>query len=143
MKFAVRYQSRGGNTRAVAEIIAGIVGVKEETIDIPLDETIDILFIGGGVYGGRIDKKLKDYIENMYSEKIGEIIPFGTSIRKPIVINEITEYAVKKGIKVDERKLHVQMRLKGFGMLGLKGGKLNDKQIGQIKEFTNEIMQNI
>ena len=143
MKFAVRYQSRGGNTRAVAEIIADILGGKAETIDTPLDEKVDILFIGGGVYAWHIDTKLKNYMKNMYPEKIGKIIPFGTSGGQRVVIKEITEYAIEKGIKVDERKLYVQMWLKGHSALGLKGGKLNDKQIEQIKEFTNDIIQNI
>jgi hypothetical protein len=47
MKYAIRYQSRGDNTRAVAEIIAGILGVKAEPIDTPLDENVDVLFIRG------------------------------------------------------------------------------------------------
>jgi flavodoxin len=36
MKYAVRYQSRDGNARAVAEIIAGILGVKAEPVDRPM-----------------------------------------------------------------------------------------------------------
>lgn len=34
MKTAVRYQSRGGNTKAVAEVIANSLGVKAEPVDI-------------------------------------------------------------------------------------------------------------
>lgn len=33
MKIAVRYQSRGGNTKAVAEVIANSLGVKAEAVD--------------------------------------------------------------------------------------------------------------
>jgi flavodoxin len=44
MKYAVRYQSRGGNTRAVAEIIAGILGINAEPFDRPLDENVDVTF---------------------------------------------------------------------------------------------------
>ena len=33
MRIAVRYQSRGGNTRSVAEAIASAVGSQAKTID--------------------------------------------------------------------------------------------------------------
>jgi flavodoxin len=43
MKVAVRYQTRGGNTRAVAEAIAKAAGVKAEPIYVSLREPIDLL----------------------------------------------------------------------------------------------------
>jgi flavodoxin len=142
MKFSVRYQSRGGNTRAIAEIIADSLGIMAETIETPLDEKTDILFIGGGVYKWHIDTKLKECLENLNPEKIGKIIPFGTSGGHQIVIKEITEYTLKKGIKVDNCNLYVQMWLKGHSMLGLKGGNLNEKQIKKVKEFVKNVIEN-
>jgi len=49
MKVAVRYQSRGGNTQGVAEIIAQTVGASAEPVTTPLKEPVDILFLGGAV----------------------------------------------------------------------------------------------
>jgi flavodoxin len=141
MKYAIRYQSRGGNTRAVAEIIAGILGVKAEPIDTPLDENVDVLFIGGGVYMWHIDTKLKDYLGTLDPEKISKVVPFGTSGGQKVVIREITGYAVKQGVKVDGRGLYVQMWLKGHSALGLKGGNLGDRQKKKIKEFTDSIIR--
>jgi hypothetical protein len=69
----------------------------------------------------------------LYPEKISKIVPFGTSGSQKVVIREITEYAVKRGIKVDERALYVQMWLKGHSALGLKGGNLTDSQKKKIK----------
>jgi flavodoxin len=142
MKFAVRYQSRGGNTRAVAEIIADVLGIKAETIDTALDEKVDTLFIGGGLYAGHIDKKLKIYMENIDPERVGKIVPFGTAGGRQFALKEIAECAAKKGIKVDEHRLCVKMWLKGYSFFKFNGGKLNEKQINTIKEFTNGIMQN-
>jgi flavodoxin len=59
MKIAVRYQSHGGNTKVVTEIIAKAAGVTAESIEKPIDETVDILFIGGGAYYRNIDPSLK------------------------------------------------------------------------------------
>ena len=142
MKYAIRYQSRGGNTRAVAEKMAEILGITVETIDTPVNEKIGILFIGGGLYKWVLDEKLKEFLENINPEKIGKIIPFGTSGGQELVIKEITKFAQNKGIKVDENKLCVKFGLKGHSWLGLKGGKLNAKQIKKIEDFTNDIIKN-
>ena len=42
MKIAVRYYSRSGNTRKLAEAIAKAVNVEAKTTDEPLDEDVDI-----------------------------------------------------------------------------------------------------
>jgi len=135
MKFSVKYQSRGGNTRAVAEVIANTLGVKAESVDTPLTENVDILFLGGALYAWRIDKKLKKYIDNIESGKIGRIAVFGTSGGQESVIKKITEYAAKKGLKADERSLYLPMGLQGNTLFGRKGGNLNNDQINKIKEF--------
>jgi len=44
MKVAVRYQSRGGNTKEIVEAIAKVAGVIAESIDVPLDEPVFKLF---------------------------------------------------------------------------------------------------
>jgi flavodoxin len=140
MKYAVRYQSRGGNTRAVAETIAETLGIKAESIETPLNENVDILFIGGGVYMWTSDKKLKEYLINIHPKNVGKIVPFGTSGGQKIVIKEIAKFAEEKGIRVDENKLYIQMGLKGHSALGLKGGELSRKQIKKIKVFVFDIV---
>lgn len=79
MKVAVRYQSRGGNTRAAAEVMAEILGVTAKSIDKSIDEKVDILFLGGGVYMWDMDKSLKHYIENLEPEQVGQIAGFSTT----------------------------------------------------------------
>jgi len=137
MKFSVKYQSRGGNTRAVAEVIADTLGVKAESVDTPLTENVDILFIGGALYAWRIDKKLRKYLDKIESEKIGKIAVFGTSGGQENVIKKITDYAAKKGLKADERSLYLPMGLQGNTLFGRKGGNLDNDQINKIKDFAN------
>jgi flavodoxin len=76
MKIAVRYQSHGGNTKAVTEIIAKAAGVTAESIEKPIDETVDVLFIGGGVYYRNIDPSLKTFLENLNPELVKSIAAF-------------------------------------------------------------------
>lgn len=59
MKIVVRYQSRGSNTKLVAEAIANKAGDKAESITVPHNLQVDFLFIGGGVYAHGLDDSLK------------------------------------------------------------------------------------
>lgn len=140
MKIAVRYQSRGGNTRAVAEVISKILEIKSEPIDSPLDETVDLLFLGGGVYGWDADPQLKEYLEKLDSKKIGQIVAFSTTGAMKKAISRITEYADKAGIKVNDKQLCLKMVMQGHATFGREGGHLTDEQVEKIKEFTSDVL---
>jgi flavodoxin len=143
MKIEVQYQSRGGNTRAVAEIIAARLGIEAKAIDKPLDNYVDILFLGGGVYKWDVDSQFKEYLERLESKKIGQIVAFSTTGIMKTAINRITEYANKVGIRINKKHLCLRMMLQGHTMLGRKGGNLNDKQIEKIKVFTSEVLESL
>lgn len=53
MNIRVMYHSQTGNTRKLAESMAGALGVTAEKIaDSSIVEPVDMLFIGDGVYAG-------------------------------------------------------------------------------------------
>lgn len=140
MEVVVRYQSRGGNTRAVAEEIAKLLGVTAESIDKPIDKKVDILFLGGGLYMWDMDESLKKYIENLEPEQIGQMVGFSTTGAMDVTLKRIREYGEKKGIPVSDKQLLLVMLLKGHSALGLTGGKLSDKQKKQIEEFVGSFL---
>ncbi|MDL2207024.1 hypothetical protein LJC33_08975 [Eubacteriales bacterium OttesenSCG-928-N13] len=76
MKMMVRYQSRGGNTKVVAEAIAKAVGMTAETIDNPITEPVDLLVVGGGVYAWGLDQSLKIFLENLDPAMVKEVAAF-------------------------------------------------------------------
>ncbi|MCL2321689.1 MAG: flavodoxin family protein [Oscillospiraceae bacterium] len=141
MKIAIRYQSRGGNTRAVAEVMAKELGLKAESIDKPLDGKVDVLFLGGGVYKFDIDPKLKEYLEKLDPKQINQIVAFTTTGWMKTALNKISEYAKKAGIKVNENKLYLRMMLQGHGMIGREGGHLTDEQVAKIKKFASDVLK--
>ena len=55
MKIAVRYYTKTGNTKRLAEAIAEAVGVKALPISEPVTEQTDILFLGNSYYAFSID----------------------------------------------------------------------------------------
>ena len=65
MKIAIRYYTKTGNTKKLAEALSEAVGVEALTVDTPLTEDIDILFLGSAVYAAGVDSKIKEFIESI------------------------------------------------------------------------------
>lgn len=140
MKIAVRYQSRNGNTRAAAEMIAQNAGVEARSVDVPIDEYTDILFIGGGVYMWDADKELIKFLKNLNPQNIGQIAAFSTTGTMSTAIKRICEYAEKAGVPVNENKLCLKMLMQGHSAFGREGGKFKPGQAEKIKEFTKAVL---
>lgn len=143
MKIAVRYQSRGGNTRGMAEIIAKAAGVRAEPVGVPLADKTDVLFLGGAVYMWKIDSQLQLFLEQLESQKIGHIAAFSTTGMMPFAIWKIKRYAQKAGVKVCHPSLCLKIMLQGHAMLGREGGHFNEGQIKKIKTFTAEVIKSV
>lgn len=141
MNVAVRYQSRGGNTRAVADVIADEFGVQAYPIDIPLKKSVDLLFLGGGVYAWNADEKLLSYLEKMDKRLIGKIAPFSTTGAMTVTIKRIKEGAAKAGIPATDESLCLRVMLQGHSALGREGGHLTPEQIQRVRRFAQEIKQ--
>ena len=78
MKVAVRYYTRSGNTRKLAEAIAEAVGAEAKSTDAPLVEDVDILFLGSSVYAYGVDENVKKFIEGI-QVKVGKVVNFSTA----------------------------------------------------------------
>ena len=141
MKIAVRYQSRGGNTKAVAEAIAKAAGIKAEPIDIPLDAAVDVLFVGGGVYAWTIDSSLKGYLNTLNQDTVKSIAAFSTGGGMSGT-DKITMIAKAKGINACEKTLSIRMGTRNYHLFGGKGDvALSDKQLRLIGDFVKAIMK--
>jgi len=135
MRFAVRYQSEGGNTRAVAEAIARTLGVEAQPIDRPLEEPVDVLFVGGGVYKFHAPKSVLAFIAALDKDKVGRLVAFSTASGMETTIRGILRAAEERGIPTDSRTLLLRMGTQGFAMMGREGGHLTDEQIGRAEAF--------
>ena len=79
MKTAVRYYSRTGNTKVIAEAIAPVAGCQAESIEVPLEGVTDILFLGGALYWGKIPRTLKEYIKSLSPQQVKYVAVFTTA----------------------------------------------------------------
>jgi hypothetical protein len=81
------------------------------------------------------DPALKEYINHLDPEKIGELVAFSTAGGQNVALNKIVELATARGIKVSGDTLLIKMLLRGHKTFGQTGGKLTDKHIAEIKNF--------
>ena len=131
MNIAVRYQSRGGNTKMVAEAIAKAAGVAAESVDVPLNEPVDLLFIGGGVYAFSMDGALRSFVDALDSNMAKSAAAFSTGGFVSIA-GKIASRIKSAGIPVSKDTLCVK----------LGGGAekaLTDKHLQKIDEFVKAV----
>jgi flavorubredoxin len=117
MNVAIRYQSRGGYVREMAEIISEGVNVEPISIDddrAPITRLVDVLFIGGALYKFRRDSSLVDYISNIDRSKVRRAIVFGSSAltRRPVYL--IQEMLEKRGIEVHPMAMYMRGKPKPY-----------------------------
>lgn len=130
MSIAVRYYSRSGHTKALAEAIGEGVNTPAISIDSPeamINEEVDVLFIGGALYAYGIDKKLKAYIESLDASKIKKAVVFSTSWLSKHSIDLIKKALQEKNIPVEEETCYAK-------------NMPSDAQLSQAKEFAKRMV---
>lgn len=111
MNIAVRYFSRSGNTKAVADTIAEAAGVSAISVDekdAVINEPVDILFIGGALYAYGLDGHLKEYLQSLDGAQVKRAAVFSTSWISKHAIDLIRKSLADKGIDVAEEAFHVR-----------------------------------
>lgn len=117
MSVAIRYQSRGGHVREMAEIIAEGVDAEPISIDdprAPITKPVDILFIGGALYSFRLDPAMEKYLENIPEGMVTIAIVFGSSAltRRPIYLMQ--ERLKAKGIDIHPMAMYMRGKPKPY-----------------------------
>ena len=79
MKAAVRYYTKTGNTKRLAEAVAEAVGTEALPISTPVDEPVDILFLGNSYYAFTIDPEVRNFIRSLDKNNVGRIVNFGSA----------------------------------------------------------------
>lgn len=78
MNYAIRYYSKSGNTKRLADALSDLLNVPAFDISHPLTEDVDILFFGSGVYGCALDPSVISFIGGI-DVNVGELVNFSTS----------------------------------------------------------------
>ncbi len=125
---AVRYYSRSGNTKEMAEAIADELGIEAVSVDDPkaeLTEYVDVLFVGGALYKYGLDEHLSAYLKRLDPDLVGQAVIFSTSWFSKHSIELMVKILLEKGIEMGHGAFYVR-------------GKPNKTQLKAIREFANE-----
>ena len=114
MNIAVRYYTKTGNTKRLAEAVAEAVGAEALPISEPVAEPVDILFLGNSYYAFSIDPEVREFVASLDKEKVGKIVNFGSAAMLNSTYKKVKAEADKAGITMDEREFHCKGEFKGI-----------------------------
>ena len=114
MNIAVRYYTKTGNTRKLAEAVAEAVGAEALPISTPVTERVDILFLGNSYYAFSIDPEVRRFITSLDKKLVGKIVNFGSAAMLNSTYKKVKAEADRVGIPVDEREFHCKGEFKGI-----------------------------
>ena len=114
MKVAVRYYTKTGNTKRMAEAIAKVLGTEALPLSAPVEERVDLLFLGNSYYAFSIDPEVRDFIRTLDKDKVGKIVNFGSAAMLNSTRKKVKAEADKVGIPTDEREFHCKGEFKGI-----------------------------
>lgn len=133
MRFAVRYYTKTGNTKRLAEAIAKELGVEAMPISEPVNEQTDILFLGNSYYAFDIDPEIKKFVASLDKDKVGKIVNFGSAAMLNSTYKKVKAVADKAGIAMDEKEFHCKGEFKG-----IHKGRPNENDLKDAAEFAKQ-----
>ena len=136
MNIAVRYYTKTGNTKRLAEAVAKAVGVESLPISVPVTEPVDILFLGNSYYAFSIDPEVRDFVRKLDKSMVGKIVNFGSAAMLNSTYKKVKAEADKVGIPMDEREFHCRGEFKG-----IHKGKPDESDLRAAAEFAKKIVR--
>ena len=135
MNIAIRYYTRSGNTKKLADAISEALSLEANDVSVPLREKTDILFLGCSYYAFDVDEAVKNFIVNN-KDHIGKIICFGTSAMMKSMKKPVSKVARTVGITVADEEFHCRGR---FGNIHKRRPDADD--LKAVSEFAKKVTQ--
>lgn len=134
MKTAIRYFTTTGNTKKLADAISDATGATAETLDVPLTERVDVLFLGSSVYAFGVDESVKRFIAELDPEMVGRVVCFSTAALVKSTYSKVSKLLTARGITVDKREFHCKGQFKSAHK-----GRPNAEDLSAVKAFAAAI----
>ena len=134
MNIAIRYYTKTGKTKKLAEALSEAVGVEALTIDSPLTEDVDILFLGSAVYAAGVDSEIKKFIESI-NVNVGKIVNFSSAALIESTYKQVKKIAEDNNITMAEEEFHCRGAFKF-----VHRGHPNDEDVNNLVEFAKKIV---
>ena len=135
MKIAVRYYTKTGNTKRLAEAIGKAVDAEALPISTPVTEPVDILFLGNSYYAFSIDPEVRNFVKALDKNMVGKIVNFGSAAMLNSTYKKVKAEADRIGIPMDEREFHCKGEFKG-----VHKGKPDENDLKAAAEFARKVI---
>lgn len=135
MNIEVRYYTKSGNTKKLADAVAKAAGVTANTTDVAIEKETDILFLGSSVYAAGVDDEVKKFIENLKPECVKKVVNISTAALLPSTYKQVKDLVEKRGISVAEEEFHCRG---SFGLL--HKNKPDENDLKAAEEFAKEVI---
>ena len=135
MKIAVRYYTKTGNTKRLAEAVAAAVGAEALPISTPVTEPVDVLFLGNSYYAFSIDPEVRRFVSSLDKNLVKKIVNFGSAAMLNSTYKKVKAEADKAGIQMDPREFHCKGEFKG-----IHKGRPNEDDLMAAAEFAKKII---
>lgn len=136
MTIAIRYYTRSGNTEKLANAIGSALSSPAVSIETPLKEKVDVLFLGCSYYAFDMDEKVKTFLKDN-KDKIGSVACFGTSAMMKSMKKPMKKVLDELGILLLEKEFHCH------GSFGpMHKGKPDEHDLKAAQAFAAGLVKN-
>jgi len=137
MKIKVMYQSKSGNTKKIADAIAQSLGQTAEAVPPAYPfENLGLLFLGAGIYAGKLDGKMTDFIRTLNVNRVKNVALFGTCAGQDTAIKLMREMLTAQGVNVVDESFIC----KGKCFIFFNRSHPDEKDINDAKEFAKRVV---
>ena len=133
MTIQVRYYSKGGNTKKLAQAIAAALGVEAMDLSVPMIEKVDLVFLGSSVYAYGVDHRVRNFLEDN-AIRIGKLVNFSTAALISGTYSQIAKLCEQNDIPLAREEFHCRG---SFAML--HKGRPNEQDCAEAAAFARRM----
>ena len=130
MKTAIRYYSKFGHTTKMANIVGELTNTRPELATVRLSEPVDTLYLGSGVFLGKVDNSIVEFINTLTPDMVKRVVCFGSCAIIKSPVPQMRELLQARGITVFEQEFTCR------GSMGpIHMGHPNKQDLDDFRQF--------
>ena len=135
MKVAIRYFSKFGHTAKMAKIVGELTNATPELAHVQLSEPVDTLYLGSGVFLGKVDGCIAEFIKTLTPDMVKRVVCFGSCAIIKSPVPQMRKMLEDRGIVVDEKEFTCK------GSMGpVHMGHPNQEDLENFRKFVLSII---
>jgi hypothetical protein len=111
------------------------VGVPARDVSTPLNEPVDLLFLGSSVYAAGVDAEIKRFLAELHAP-VGKVVNFSTAALLPSTYKQVKKLAESRGLSMAEEEFHCRGSFKG-----MHKGRPDAKDLAAASAFAKAVVE--